>query len=300
MRDKFLAATAVLLASAGLAACKPAATTEEASANAAAPAATPTAAPLSLARLDCGRIHVDDFGAAFSDTPGLYPKGPRDLTDSCYLIRHGDQLMLWEAGFSDALIGKPYKEPGQTASLDRSLADQLKQGGVTPDQIRFVGISHYHADHTGQAARFPNAELLIGKPDFDALKGKSDDPFFKMAQTDLTYWLTGGGKAGLVSGDKDVFGDGSVVMLDLPGHTPGHHALLVKLKSRPVLLSGDLYHAGIARAKRGVPSFNTDRAQTLKSMDAFEAKAKELGATVIIQHEPADIAKLPVFPAAAK
>ena len=47
-----------------------------------------------------------------------------------------------------------------------------------------------------------------------------------------------------------------------------------------MLLSGDLYHSTEARQKRGVPPFNTDRAQTLASMDAFEAMAKETGAKV--------------------
>jgi N-acyl homoserine lactone hydrolase len=40
-----------------------------------------------------------------------------------------------------------------------------------------------------------------------------------------------------VSKDKDIFHDGSVLMLDLPGHTPGHHGLLLKLaKTGYVLL----------------------------------------------------------------
>ena len=103
-----------------------------------------------------------------------------------------------------------------------------------------------------------------------------------------------------MTADHDVFGDGSVVTLHLPGHTPDHMALLVKLASGPVLLSGDLYHSLDARAKRGVPPFNTSRAQTLASMDRFEKLAKETGAKVIIQHEPQDIAKLPAFPQAAK
>ena len=55
-----------------------------------------------------------------------------------------------------------------------------------------------------------------------------------------------------------------------------------------------------AREKRGVPPFNTDRAQTLASMDKFEALAKQTGAKVIIQHEAADIGKLPAFPKAAE
>jgi hypothetical protein len=51
---------------------------------------------------------------------------------------------------------------------------------------------------------------------------------------------------------------------------------------------------------RGVPSFNVDRANTLASMDRFDRLAENLAAKVIIQHEPSDVAKLPIFPAAAE
>ena len=77
-------------------------------------------------------------------------------------------------------------------------------------------------------------------------------------------------------------------------------AVLVKLASGPVLLSGDLYHSREAREKRGVPPFNTSREQTLQSMDVFEKLAKTTGAKVVIQHEPRDISLLPAFPQAAK
>ena len=49
-----------------------------------------------------------------------------------------------------------------------------------------------------------------------------------------------------------------------------------------------------------MPGFNTSRPETMASMDKFEALAKQIGAKVIIQHEPNDIAKLPAFPNAAK
>jgi N-acyl homoserine lactone hydrolase len=68
--------------------------------------------------------------------------------------------------------------------------------------------------------------------------------------------------------DKDVFGDGSVIMLYTPGHTPGHHSLLVKLaQTGPVLLSGDLMHFSKNYDSNGVPAFNTDRSQRLASLD---------------------------------
>lgn len=102
-----------------------------------------------------------------------------------------------------------------------------------------------------------------------------------------------------VSGDRDVFGDGRVVMLGTPGHTPGHHSLLVRLASGSILLTGDLWHFSEQVALKGVPRVNTDRADTLASMDRISRIATTLGARVVIGHEPADIALLPVFPAYA-
>jgi hypothetical protein len=67
-----------------------------------------------------------------------------------------------------------------------------------------------------------------------------------------------------------------------------------------VLLSGDLYHFHENMTNRGVPGFNTDRSDTLASFDRFQQVARSLGATIIIQHEPADVSKLPAFPQAAR
>ena len=282
----------ILLATAALAACAPEAAEQpranEAASNAAAPAG---AAQLSLTRLDCGNATIKNFDTFFSDRPGLYEARPREITDSCYLIRNGDQAMVWDTGFSGGLKGKSQDMGDLVARLDATLPEQLAELGLQPSDIDIVGISHMHPDHTGQAAQFPSATLLIGRGDFERTAGK-DDPF--------APWRGEGKKVTLVTADRDVFGDGNVTALHLPGHTPDHLALLVRLPTGPVLLSGDLYHSTDARQKRGVPPFNTDRAQTLASMDRFEKLAKELGAKVIIQHEPADIAKLPAFPAAAK
>lgn len=242
---------------------------------------------LKLWRLDCGSIHVSDFDV-FSDTY-LYPGQPKQLTASCYLIKNGDQYLLWDTG-----VAGPAKEWVFTITLKERVREQLKRIGVAPDNINYVGISHYHDDHTGQAADFPGATLLIGTGDWEAIKGRPE------TAARFTPWISGGSKVEPVGRDKDVFGDKSVTILDMPGHTPGHKVLLVRLKSGPVLLSGDLYHATEQVANRGVPSFNTNRADTLASFDRFQAIAKSTGAKVIIQHELKDIAKLPAFPQAAE
>lgn len=250
-------------------------------------AAQQPAQELKLWRLDCGSIHVSDFDV-FSDTY-LYPGQPKQLTASCYLIKHGNQYMLWDTG-----VAGPAKEWVFTIELKERVTEQLKRIGVSSANVNFVGISHYHDDHTGQAADFPGATLLIGTGDWEAIKGRPE------TAARFTPWISGASKVEPVGRDKDVFGDQSVVILDMPGHTPGHKALLVRLKSGPVLLSGDLYHAAEQVANRGVPSFNTNRADTLASFDRFQAIARNAKAKVIIQHEIKDIAKLPPFPQAAE
>lgn len=281
----------LLFATAAMTACAPS-SSETNNQAASADAPSTQSAALSLTRLDCGHADFKDMNGFFSDRPGVYPPGPGKVTDSCYLIRHGDQNMVWDTGLPAETKNKPMNENGMVASIDRSLADQLGQLGVKPADVSVLGISHMHGDHIGQAAQFTNARLVVGKGDFDRLAGRPEDS--------LKGWRGTGKQVTLATADVDVFGDGSVVALHLPGHTPDHLALLVKLASGPVLLTGDLYHTTIARQKRAVPGFNTSREQTLQSMDKFEKIAKDTGAKVIIQHEPNDIPLLPAFPEAAK
>jgi glyoxylase-like metal-dependent hydrolase (beta-lactamase superfamily II) len=283
----------LLLAVTALAgACSPSTSSAQNEAVANQPGAAPaTSAKLSLTRLDCGSATIKNFDKFFSDKPGLYEGAPRQITDSCYLIQRGDQQMIWDTGFPASWKGQTKDLGDLTVTIDKTLAEQLAQVGLKPADIDIVGISHEHSDHTGQASEMPQAELIIGKGDFDDTKGK-DDPFGP--------WRKDGAKVRAVTADTDVFGDGSVVALHLPGHTPDHLALLVRLASGPVLLSGDMYHSRDAREKRGVPPFNTSRDQTLQSMDKFEKLAKDNAAKVVIQHEPRDIALLPAFPKAAE
>ena len=256
------------------------------------------AAKVSLTRLDCGTVRVNRLNA-FSDTQA-YPGQSRDLTVGCYLIRHGDQLMLWDLGLPSALKGAAFTTSGDmSASVSLTLVEQLAELGIKPGDIDVVGISHFHFDHIAQLPDFPTAKLYIGKSDWDLLTQSPPPAFVNPAP--FTHWISGGGKVEPVARDQDIFGDGSVVMLDMPGHTPGHHTLLVTLAGMgPVLLTGDQAHFQENYDSNGVPTFNTNRADTLASFDRFKVLAKNLKATVIIQHEPRDVAKLPAFPKAAE
>jgi N-acyl homoserine lactone hydrolase len=254
------------------------------------PAWAQTPPTISLTRLACGtNAAPTDVAARFSDTYA-WTELKIQLTFSCYLIRHGDDYLVWDAG----------NPVGTTATAPKtSLVDLLAQLKLTPAQIRYFAISHYHGDHVGQVSSFPQSTLLIGKGDWDAL----GDPKSAAAASAASFanWISGGGKVEPLAGDKDVFGDGTVVVLSTPGHTPRHHSLLVRLKEMGnVLITGDVAHFHENYDGNGVPTFNTDRAATLASLDRFKKIAANLKATVIIQHDARDIGKLPAFPAAAK
>lgn len=260
-------------------------------------AAAASAKPdIRLWRLDCGSLWSPNLGD-LSDTRD-YAGQSKKFAGSCYLIKHGDAYLLWDTGLSKEYLNKPLIQGDKDDyALAATVVDQLAEIGVKPAQVAMVGISHYHLDHIGQAADFPQAKLLIGEGDFAVLSQPGHEARAKF----FAPWLKKDAKLEKIEGDHDVFGDGSVVMLDLPGHTPGHHGLLVQLPQRgAVLLSGDVVHFHENLQSMGVPSFNTDRAQSLASMDRFVKLAKNLNATLIIQHEEKDVAKLPAFPEAAE
>ena len=258
---------------------------------AAAPVSAQPAAEVTLTRLsDCGTNQAPtEVNLRFSDTYSLGSLKTQ-FVFSCYLIKHGDQYMMWDTGHS---MTAPNVAPKV------SVVDQLAQLGVKPEQIQFVGISHYHADHTGQVASFPQAMLLIGKGDWDAITAPK--PAAGVNAPPFANWISGSGKVEPLPNDKDVFGDGTVMILNTPGHTPGHHSVLIKLKEKGnVLITGDLVHFHENYDTNGVPWFNASRADTLASIDRFKKLATTFKATVIIQHDSRDVGKLPAWPAAAK
>lgn len=260
--------------------------------------ATASAAQVELWRLDCGQIEVRNLGV-FSDTYH-YSGETRTLTDSCYLVRHDKDYMLWDAGLPTALIGTKADASAVFApTLAEDIPTQLGRINVQPEQIGRLGISHNHFDHIGQAANFRGATLMIGAADLAQFKA---DPLpFAVDPNLIKPWLAGTSKVDPISGDRDVFGDGTVVILSTPGHTPGETSLLVRLaKMGPVPLSGDVVHFEEQFANRGVPTFNFDRADSLASMERLTGIAKSLNAILVVQHDASDINKLPAFPKSAQ
>lgn len=250
-----------------------------------------------LYALDCGRLDFKSLGM-FSDT-GDYDGRPGRIVTPCYLIRHPQGWMLWDAGLGDRLAQSPQGVDILGGLVHEqvpvTLVAQLNVIGLKPADIRVVAFSHLHEDHVGNANLFAKSatwiindrELAWAKSDPSPLR--VDPALFSGAESaDVKH----------IDGDFDVFGDGRVIVLKAPGHTPGHQVLLVRLKKAgAVLLAGGLYPLRENRAQKRVPSINVSRADTLATFDRIEKIAANQKARVVAQGDPADFAALPKFPA---
>jgi N-acyl homoserine lactone hydrolase len=237
--------------------------------------------------LNCGEGVAGDISRW---SPGVNVGKSMDFVDNCYLIKHTQGWMLWDTGLTDAIAAMP---EGQRAADPRmthwrrpkTLASQLDALGVKPADIKYIAISHTHPDHIGNVEMFPQAMLLVQKAEYEwpnplgVGRFKPEHPATKL------------------SGDHDVFGDGSVTIVSTPGHTPGHQSLLVKLpKTGTVLLSGDAVHFKENWDSRRVPENNTDKAQTTASMQRMADLMAKEKAQLWINHDKAQRDSLKMAP----
>jgi N-acyl homoserine lactone hydrolase len=233
------------------------------------PAAAQTIDRLYL--MDCGHNSAKDQ-ARWS--PGVNVGKPIELSDTCVLLKHREQWLLWDTGYPDAVADKPVDTPVGHATRTKKLISQLTELNIKPSDIALVAISHTHADHVGNVDLFPDSTLLIQKPEVEwAFEGKPA-PFKKDRPMKL------------LTGDFDVFGDGSATLLSTPGHTPGHQSLLVHLdKTGWILLTGDAAHFKDNWDNDRVPSINTSAEQTHSSHARLAGIVAEKKAAIWINHD---------------
>jgi len=228
--------------------------------------------------LNCGEGTAGDISRW---TPGLNEGKTMDFVDTCYLIKHRKGWFLWDTGIADSVAAMPNglvpADPkAVTWRRPKTLAAQLEQLGVKPADIKAMAVSHTHPDHTGNVELFPQATLYVQKAEYD-WPAANNEPRFKPSHP-----------VELLAGDKDVFGDGSMMILSTPGHTPGHQSLLVKLpKTGAVILSGDAVHFKDNWDNRRVPSMNVSKDQTAASMQKIADTLAKEKAQLWINHDKA-------------
>lgn len=238
--------------------------------------------------LNCGEGPAGDISRW---SPGINEGQSMDFVDSCYLVRHGKDWLLWDTGVSEAVAAMPQglapADPRMvTWHVPRTLTAQLQEIGLSPADVTAVAVSHTHPDHIGNVELFPKAMLYVQKAEYE-WPGPNNTPRFK-PEHPVTK----------VEGDLDVFGDGSVTIISTPGHTPGHQSLMVRLpRSGVVVLSGDAVHFQSNWDNRRVPAINVDKDATRASMQRIADIMSREHAQLWINHDKAQRGTLKLSPA---
>ena len=236
------------------------------------------------------RLYIFDCGVLKRGEPTSYgltrsQVGSTDFADPCYLVVHPRGTLLWDVGIipDDQIrpggVEQPVAKGTNTAT--RTLRGQLKEIGYSPRDITYLAVSHGHADHVANANEYAGSTVLLQSKElaFMFSEGQQKESFFP------TYSALKNSKTIKLTGDHDVFGDGTVVLKSTPGHTPGHQSLFLKLaRTGAIVLTGDLYHYA---AERTLHTFRVedDIERTRASRVAIDELLNKTGAQLWIQHD---------------
>jgi glyoxylase-like metal-dependent hydrolase (beta-lactamase superfamily II) len=175
-------------------------------------------------------------------------------------------------------------QPEQTA------AAQLRARGIAPQEIRLIVMTHLHFDHGSALAEFPAATVLVSAPEWRAAHARGSallgypsaqlDP--RLAYRTLDFGAPPARPHGPFTRTLDLFGDGSLTLLDTPGHSTGHLSVLARLREREALIAGDAIYT-IATLREGRrPWRSANRKAFERSVRALEAYDREHPDALII------------------
>jgi len=237
------------------------------------------------------RIYVLDCGSLANDRPEDYQLTREDvrttlMSDMCYLIVNPKGTLMWDTGLADRLLGRPLYENmvlGHYALIKfNTVRGQLADIGYDPSDITYLALSHGHFDHSGNANMFANSTWLVSKLEWQAM---FDPPPGAHPMGVRDFQALTNARTVFIGEDYDVFGDGTVIIKQAFGHSPGSSVLFVNLKNTGgVLLVGDLYHYPEERTLRRM-SVAESKTSAPQSRERIEAFARAHNAQIWIAHD---------------
>jgi len=239
------------------------------------------------------RVRTLTCGWIVADAGGMVPgqRGRMHMPVGAFLIEHPDGTVVFDTGM--------HPELAHTKERLRSTADlfeletpegwtvggQLRERGVSPDDVDIAIVSHLHFDHCGGLVELPSARMVVQQAEWDAAFSGPlvDFGVFNPADFDI------GHDRQVLAGEHDLFGDGSVVVVPTPGHTAGHQSLLIEGR---LLLTGDACYCRLALDLDAPPPFGHDVEQQRRGF-AWLREQEAKGVQLVFSHDADQWATLP-------
>jgi N-acyl homoserine lactone hydrolase len=231
---------------------------------------------------------------------------PRPI--NAYVVEHANGLLLFDTGQDRASVTDDAYFPGGVTGViydrlarfhigeEETLTARLATLGYAPGDIGTAILSHLHQDHMGGLPELRGADLLVAQAEWAELSKPAPEPrgFLRshiqlpgLAWRRIGFEPTHDPALAPFSESLDVMGDGSLILLPTPGHTPGSLSLLVRRRTRsPLLLVGDLSYGADLLERRQLPGVGA-RDQLAGTTDKVLALKRRLPDLVILPaHDP--------------
>ena len=251
-------------------------------------------AAMRLLALRCGDLRTD-AGVLFDGRPS----GTKaDVPIMTHAVDTGDGVLLWDTGINERclsdlggylgpIMAKAFEAVGTPDSL---MPARVEQAGFAVDDIRWVVNSHLHFDHCGCNRSYPVSSWVVRAREVAFYRSKVANPVFGLGAEDVgpeqppefDY-----------DGEHDLTGDGSLVLLDTKGHTPGHQSLQVTFPDgRRYVLVGDAAYSRDAVESGEPQGYPWDRELARDALARLRGLEDD-GATLLLAHDVAAVAGRP-------
>ena len=220
-----------------------------------------------------------------------------------FLIEHpGVGAVLVDTGFHPSIAVTPHEAFGRVAGRvikdvrmeqEQAVSAQLRELGIEPAEVKVVVMTHLHSDHASGIAEFPDSTFVVSSAEWEAAGSSGRLKGYWPRQFDHAFeWRTldfespDSGSFATFGRAIDLFGDGSVRLVFTPGHTAGHLSVVLRLRDRNVLLTGDAAYTRRTLEESSLPYRMEDEHRFRRSLKEIQLYTRENpNALVICGHD---------------
>lgn len=228
-------------------------------------------------------------------------RGRLPMGYASYLVEHPSARLLVDPGIASdvdpviAAVPTPLRQLIRPPEAPLATVVALSQAGIQPDAVDLALPTHLHWDHVSGLLDLPNLPVLTHRAEWEWAMGPGPAPSGGIRPAlrgrPVTTVELGGPPVLTFPRSHDVLGDGSIILVDLAGHTPGSVGVLLHTEDGWVLLIGDTAWLGEqltdGRQKLGVPGewVDADREATWTAL--LRVRAARHRVRVVPAHDPA-------------
>lgn len=238
------------------------------------------------------RMHVLQAGRLRMRAAVYLPEAPReatiDLPVLAYLLRHRQGNVLFDSGCHPLALADPQARWGAMTKVMQPVGDprinllsQLAALSIEPDDIDVVINSHFHTDHCGCNAFFERATFFCHARELAA----ADAPDAVRSGYLAIDWRHPM-PLKTIDAQHDLFDDGRIVLVPLPGHTAGSIGARIELpRDGAFLLASDAVPLRAVLERELTPRNTIDPHAAAFSLREVE-RMQSAGVQIVFGHDP--------------